>query len=424
MRRCIRSILLSVTLFSVLSSAAEACFFFPLFDPLNWCVGHHNPYATYRVIDDWLGYGYLRGQQNGSLGHYPGRPWNCYTPMYPQLSRPWTRPLPGAAPFGMPMHGLGTMPSAPMYSAPVQAAPYMAQQWNIGPTMGDCGCGESAAPFTAMPSMPWGGDGCGCDTAMMQPMAVQVPVTTYRPVTVDRGHFQMVWVPRPVTQMVPQTSWQTQYLQQPQTPYMPMAPAMPMGSPCGDTPCSDGTGVPMSTSMPVPALTGYSPNTVLSHGMATSMGSPSTNAMTAFRPAYAAAPYQGMIPNYGTPQQYGAISGYGFAGQTPSAQFAANPYYGSANVAYQQAPGTSNPYAGYGTAAWNPAGSMPGASLYGSGDVWGDHEIPGIAPYATGSTAMVPVTPNSYQGMVPVRRASFSTPVRSASARKYPNSVW
>lgn len=48
---------------------------------------------------------------------------------------------------------------------------------------------------------------------------VQVPTTTYQPVTVDEGGYQQVWVPRMVTKNVPQTIMQTQlqYRQVPQT---------------------------------------------------------------------------------------------------------------------------------------------------------------------------------------------------------------
>jgi hypothetical protein len=37
-----------------------------------------------------------------------------------------------------------------------------------------------------------------------------VPVTTFHNVTVDEGHYQTVWVPRPVTRSVAQTTWQPQ----------------------------------------------------------------------------------------------------------------------------------------------------------------------------------------------------------------------
>lgn len=37
----------------------------------------------------------------------------------------------------------------------------------------------------------------------------QVPVTSYRNVTVDRGSYQMVWVPKPVSQQVAQTTMQS-----------------------------------------------------------------------------------------------------------------------------------------------------------------------------------------------------------------------
>ncbi len=43
---------------------------YPVNDP---AYAHH--YGTYRLIDDWLGYGYLRNQE-GTYGHYPFRGWN------------------------------------------------------------------------------------------------------------------------------------------------------------------------------------------------------------------------------------------------------------------------------------------------------------------------------------------------------------
>jgi hypothetical protein len=37
-----------------------------------------------------------------------------------------------------------------------------------------------------------------------------VPVTTFRNVTVDEGHYQTVWIPRPVTRQIAETAWQPQ----------------------------------------------------------------------------------------------------------------------------------------------------------------------------------------------------------------------
>ena len=419
MRRCIRSILLSVTLFAVLTSTANACFFFPLFDPLNWCIGHQNPYATYRVIDDWLGYGYLRGQQNGSLGHYPGRPWNCYTPMYPRLTSPFQMPQSYVNPLMIPQ-------TRPMYSAPVPTTPYMTQpymvpQWNTSPLAGDCGCGESApaTPQYQIPVQvpqyqptPWGNSGdCNCGPAVVQQLTVpvQVPVTTYRPVTVDRGSYQMVWIPRPVTQMVPQTSWQTRYIQQPAmatpAPAFQMMPSLPMSSPCGDTPCNSGDSFSPSDGVPYPEATTFNSGTSGQYYAATSPLQTQTGLGVMPAPAYPAvypaAPYRGLFPQYGTPQQYNM-----------------RPNYSPMTYGYNQQ--TANLYP-------SPVATMNGLQPavvpgVGYGDIWGDHEQATIA--GPSNTAMIPVVPNAYRGAVPVVRTTFTAPLRSASSRKYPNSVW
>ena len=436
MRRCIRTILLSVMLFAVSTSSARACFFFPLFDPLNWCIGHQNPYATRRVIDDWLGYGYLRGQQNGSLGHYPGRPWGCYAPSYPRLFNP----MPMAAPCINPLairQPFAPMPTAPLYSGPIYqqpTMPFMPQPWNA--PAADCGCGmQPAMPFASpgfaqpqfpltqlpMPSWqaaPWGANDCGCGPVAVQPqpMAVQVPVTTYRPVTVDRGGYQMVWVSRPVTQMVPQTSWQTRFVQQPMMPVqapvyqpIPMMQSMPMESSCGDTPCAPSSTVIPSTSAPAPSLdTAWGTSPAYQHYTST-MPMPQSSAV--YNPyAYSTVPVQSLPAGSVPPQMYG-VSPYG---------------YNAAH--YGHAANFNQPAAAY---------SVPGY-----GDVWGDHEQPSIANsypgmmpngaaammpggiHPPGQTAMVPVIQNSFQGTVPVRRTSLTMPFRSASHRKYPNSVW
>jgi hypothetical protein len=62
------------------------------------------------------------------------------------------------------------------------------------------------------------GAGLGTMAAGPVPVTTQVPVTTYRTVTVDRGSYQRVWVPNIVTQRVPQTTYQnrTVWMNQPQ----------------------------------------------------------------------------------------------------------------------------------------------------------------------------------------------------------------
>jgi hypothetical protein len=147
------------------------------------------------VIDDWLGYGYLRGNENGSLGHYPYQPGSCFCPLL--------------LPFHIFSHCLFPSPCG--------------QAWGSPYANGCCGVQPLVPPMPApmpAPMMPYNptpfGNDCCPSPCVPQPMQcaptpVQVPITTYRPVTVDRGSYQMVWVPRPVTEMVPHTSWQTQY---------------------------------------------------------------------------------------------------------------------------------------------------------------------------------------------------------------------
>ena len=76
-----------------------------------------------------------------------------------------------------------------------------------------CNCGTSMIGTAAMC-----GAGFGTMAAGPVPVTTQVPVTTYRTVTVDRGSYQRVWVPNIVTQRVPQTTYQnrTVWMNQPQ----------------------------------------------------------------------------------------------------------------------------------------------------------------------------------------------------------------
>lgn len=438
MQRCIRNCVLSVVLLLSLTQSAQACCFFPLLDPFYWLcgLGHHNPAATRQCIDDWFGYGYLRGQAGGSLGHYPLRPWNVYTPMYPRLHSPGMAPAPFAP---APMLPHMAMP-APMPAAPMPFASPLPPMGTL-PFSNDCGCGDAIAtpmpwqpPAPAYPFMP-GGDPCdpcqACepDPCCPAPMPVQVPVTTYRPVTVDRGNWQMVWVPRPVTQLVPQTSWQTQYLPSPgmysapMTYPMPVPGGLPVQGGCGDTPCgtatsySPGTAAlqpfgssayyspamarpsvwPTATAARWPAPAGRWPSTAAGYPVASSAWQPARpwQPTTAWQPQAAWQPATAWAP--------------GSAWQ-PSVAYQAAPAYPAAPT-YQAA-------AAYPSAsAWQP---LPGNRVA-MGELWGDHEYPGNSPARTG---VVPVTPNSYRGAAaPILRTSMSRPVRTASVNKYPNVV-
>ena len=119
-----RSLCLVLSTLVSLPSTADACCFLPLLDPFHWLHGcsrnygpgncggyggYGDPMAGQRFIDDWFGYGYLRNQQ-GTLGHYPGRPFGCYQPAYQGLMNPCApcapaMPMPGpmVAPMPAPM---------------------------------------------------------------------------------------------------------------------------------------------------------------------------------------------------------------------------------------------------------------------------------------------------------------------------------
>jgi hypothetical protein len=227
----IRTLFLTVAILLYGSTTASACLF-RLLDPFHWMFGcgYHpqggygygngygygygsaagygyagSPYDGHRVIDDWFGYGYLRNQQ-GTHGHYPGRPFACYQPSWPRMFAPCApapcAPGPLAHTMPMPMMRQPFMPySSPMqYSMP---APYSTH-------------GQYSMPMqTPMHSPMWQDSCCDpcqdpcADPCMSAPLAqaMPMPVTTWQPMTVDRGNWQRVWVPRPVTTMVPQTQY-------------------------------------------------------------------------------------------------------------------------------------------------------------------------------------------------------------------------
>ncbi|MEZ6041095.1 MAG: hypothetical protein R3C20_11350 [Planctomycetaceae bacterium] len=462
MRRCIKPLLLALTVLTVVSNSANACIYCPLLNPFSW-FHDPNPYATRRVIDDWLGYGYLRGNQDGSLGHYPGRPFSCYTPWFSGL----TSPPPAMNPCFVPR----TIPQpAPVWRPPALLGPQMMQPQMMPqpgfsqPAFSQPGCSQCSpmmaaplqAPLMQAPVMPWapapafnGDCGCGsfpvndpcCGQMPAPPVAVRVPVTTYRPVTVDRGSYQMVWVPRPVTQMMPQTSWTTQYVQQQPTMMAPSMnyqmpspaysyPSAPMMMP-GSTGCSDcgsgsvslPEGLPSTTTVPstmtVPDATTWAPA-----GSGIPAQSFGTSAFTAqnwqYAPRYPTPQYS-MIPQYGMapaqrayPMPYGfqpgGMPGYNTAALYPSTMNYSQPVPQMAAPQYVAAPAQS-------------------AIPYYSGDVMGDHEydmiVPTPATLPPSNTAMAPVLQNSFRSRnVPVRTMSYASPLSPASARKYPNAVW
>lgn len=214
MRLRIRIMLLTVALVTSLNQSAEVNGYGGLVNPFHWLfgcgygcddgcgygAGYDGRLATYRIIDDWLGYGYLRNQE-GTLGHYPGQPFGGYRPFFHGLFHPCPQPAPALA-----------MP-APMPAPMPMPAPIYNPCWDP--------CQDACS------------DPCG-DPCAMAPMTMPVPVTTWRPMTV----------------MVPQTQWVN-------VPQMPMG--MPMGTPsdCGGCDsCGGGTMMPTPGMMPGQVIQG------------------------------------------------------------------------------------------------------------------------------------------------------------------------
>ncbi len=119
-----------------------------------------------------------------------------------------------------------------------------------GASMGDCGCGASAAPMMLPPSAPMIVPQASLMTQPIityqnvpktimrqEAVQVQVPTTTYQQVAVDEGSFQQVWVPRMVTKSVPRTvmSTQVQYRQVPQTVYEQVPQISAASGTCGSS---------------------------------------------------------------------------------------------------------------------------------------------------------------------------------------------
>ena len=468
MRLRIRTLCLTVALLCGLSSTASACCFIPLLDPFHWlfgcscgygqghfcglgygngqpygnAYGHGgwhaaNPWATQRFIDDWLGYGYLRNQQ-GTLGHYPGRPFGCYQPHFPRLFAPHAPCAPALA-----MQG-------PMV-APLQAPMMMPMPM---PTIHNP-CFDPCQQPCIDPCMP---------APMVQYQPMPVPVTTWRPMTVDRGHWARVWVPRPITTMVPQTQ------------YMTAAPMMDQG-------CGDDCGGDYGTMMPGMTIPGTSSDAgCCGSEVDTMQGMPSTTTpaipqstmmmpgMNSWTPQYAAAPYTSRTRWYTSPSfansyqsmptipqqsgrqmrvsrrdarrmnsQFGLQNGtQPLTAQIPPAmawgqsmypqsadapamygqQAFGQPFYGQAMYPQAQQFGwQANPIAAqFMPQAHTPMSTamMPPQQL--TGDILGDHES------GPTSAAAVPVVPNSFMGAIPVVPAIWTNPGLQ-TARRYSNSV-
>lgn len=115
----------------------------------------------------------------------------CCGPVAPPMI-PWQAGLPmsiGPSCCGnviAPAMPVAPAPAQPMLMSPVPAA-----------------CGPSVQPVVSFQDVPR-------TQIQRQAVTVNVPVTTYNQVTVDQGSYQQVWVPRPVTKVVPQTVLQPQ----------------------------------------------------------------------------------------------------------------------------------------------------------------------------------------------------------------------
>lgn len=492
MRLRIRTLLLAAALLCSMTSTVRACIYIPILEPFYWlfgCSGCHggysgygyanygpNPYGVSRCIDDWLGYGYLRNQE-GTLGHYPGRPISCYSPVFPCLLNPcsWFAPCPLFSPYG-PTCGM-TAPMVAPLAAPMPVQ-YQTQWMNQGPFQ---------RPMPGMTN-PWGGncnDPCGSQCLpqpMMQYQPAQVPLATWQPMPVYRGrlHPRRAWHPRHYGMMVPQT----QYAMSAPQMQMPMMSYPGMDSGCCDGCGSDfgndcGCGGDMANMMPGSEYMqgpGYqemnsgsgccgSDNGLPQSGFESGMPpvpqnsmlmSPGSMPMARMSPgqSYNIAPYTSMSRWYTNP-------GYAFPGNNPGYRqsMAARPVYGMAitrqpqtgNRAFTSAMRPMPQSSGWQTVQMMPqqfqpmrsqramspviGNTMPGSTMPGStmpgnayagatyarpmvaGDFSGDHE------WAGPSSGGISIVPNSHNGRPPIQQASWSQPARTSTARRYPNSV-
>ncbi|MCA9059741.1 MAG: hypothetical protein KDA85_14640, partial [Planctomycetaceae bacterium] len=308
------------------------------------------------------GWGYNGWGYNGWAG---ANPWNCYTPMYPYAAAP--RPvLPPPAWSGY------QNPCCP----PIQL---------------------QCPPAPCPPPV--------CEPVCPQPITVRVPVTTYRSVTVDQGHWQRVWVSRPVTQCVPETTWQYQqispgggYGMQMMPPATGMMPSQPMAGNCGSTPCQTGT-----TSM----MSGYPTAATAIPGRMTTQQTYSPGMMTARRPPL----FPGDTGNSYSPTTAWSSGSFRTAWNSATPM----PYNTAPQMSYNMMPQTAQPYSSMNsTLQPTPWQVVPAPAV--AGDIMGDHEM------IPSQTAMSPVQPNAFRGTAPIRQISWGGS-RIQPVRGYPNSV-
>ncbi len=330
MLRCIRMVILTAALMAMTESSARACCLFPLLDPTFWFGGccFNNPAAGRQIIDDWLGYGYLKGQQ-GSLGHYPLRPWNCYTPAYTRLNAPAYYPPLMARPM-----------VAPLQPMPMPQPMFMPTT----PFAGDCGCDPCGDPCGDPCSDPCG-DPCSglAGGGMMMSPGGMYPSMGY-PSMGYPGAMATPRFPTAFPSAWPTPQWkQTQY----------MAPSPVQTADCG---CNGSSGGMTAQGMPMnmTAMNGmYMGGTVASTWTPQPQVAWNAQPQVAWRPQAQYA-FQPMQPQFGyQPMQ----PQYGYQPMQP--QYAYRP------VQPQM--------------VWTPAPQTAYA-----GDIWGDHEyssIPGLLLY-------------------------------------------
>ena len=256
----IRMLLLLIVAALYPAQSASACPGCLLLSPFRWLFGcdHYSGcglgsgHDCNRFIDDWFGYGYLRGQQ-GTLGHYPG---NWYR--QPQLLHghgmhggramvggygmgqpmmmpaPMTMPaqmtMPMPAPMPMVQPGIYGLPAGGMYSA----------SWD--PCCDPCGdpCGGMGGSYGVATPMPMyegsSGSDCGCagGGATVMPPAVPPAGMLSPPHTTAQGWIepQLGWHQPPMQPFYqhhvsqwPVPAWQ------PQGSWQPMASVQPMATP-------------------------------------------------------------------------------------------------------------------------------------------------------------------------------------------------
>ena len=518
MRLRIRTLLLTVALLCSMTSTSSACIYIPILDPFYWLFGGcgygsggasgggygyvnngnsygygPNPYGVSRCVDDWLGYGYLRNQQ-GTLGHYPGRPIKCYTPVFPRLLNPcaWFPPCPLFAPYAPygPACGI-TAPMVAPLAAPMQM-PYPQYQMPMPAMVNPYGgmCNNSCGPQCAPQPMP-------------QYLPPRMPAPAWGPMPANPGYGQRLWVPQP------------QYITSAPAMQMPIMGAPMMNSAFdfdGDCGCGgDGMiqGAEMMQGSDYPDMDPGSGCCGSDGGMpqqgfesalpanpqSTMMMSPDSMTMSrmpmsrmqgtrmqmswmSMGQPHNIAPYSSMSRWYSNPGTPTAFTSPSYGRSMPpqptygTAMFGPQPRNFANNMAmmpvqqnsgWQIVPGSTTsvqltqqqmaqqiqmaqmrpqqlrpvpmPQTMNGSPMTvqmmpqqftpmqhrAPMSQMNGRTgpvavtprRFAAGDISGDHEL----------TGPIPVVPNSFNGRAPIQQASWSQPVRTSTAQKYPNSV-